>query len=96
MLIKLGFADEAFFHKVEGQLQLIGHLLHFGVAFYPEFDTLDFLHLCLGAFLVVPEVGHVGAQLFLFKLYALGVDVEVAAQGFGALGSGFELVLCYH
>ena len=78
--VDVGFFYEALLEEVEGELELLGLGGHLFIRVEPEVEVLYFLHLGLGALAVVPEVGHVGAELLFLDLDLLGVDVEVAGQ----------------
>jgi len=41
--------------------------------------------LRLGGLLVLPEVGHMGAQFLFLDLYFLAIDVKIALEVFFAL-----------
>ena len=70
--------------EVEGELQFVGRHSHGFVVFEPFFDAFDLLHLLLCPFHVVPEVGCLRAQLFLFKFHLFLRNIEVVVQFFGS------------
>ena len=82
--------------EIPSELQLADSLVDLLEAVNPTLKVLDFLHLCLRLLGMLPEIGHVGAQLFLFELYAAVVDVEIAAKRVAALTGFLKLFLCDH
>ena len=82
--------------EVEGQLQLVGSRAYVLISVYPALDAFHFLHLLLGAFRVVPEVRGLRAQLLLFQLHPLLVNLQIVLQLVGAVKYIFQLVLCNH
>ena len=95
-LVEFGLVDEPFFHEVEARGHLLGGVCHFVAAVDPKVERLYFFHLCLGGFLVVPEVGYMGAEFFFLHFDAFAVHIQVTVQGGGALLQVFELLLGNH
>jgi hypothetical protein len=82
--------------EVEGKSQFFGQRVYFFVAVYPAFQFFYFFHLLFGLFGVVPKVGGLRAEFFLFELHAFGFDFKILAQVAGTLLQFFELFCCYH
>ena len=82
--------------EVESQLQFVGQRAHLFISVNPAADAFHLFHLLLRGLGVVPEVGRLGAQFFLFKFYFLLVYVKIAVQRVGALHHIFQLFGCYH
>ena len=81
---------------VEGKLQFVGKTSHLLVALNPFLNRFYLLHLFLRPLGVVPEVGSLSAQLFLFKFYLLLVYIKIVVQRFGTLEHILKLIGCYH
>ena len=71
--------------EVEGQLQLVGLESHVVISVEPFLDALHLLHLLLGPFGVVPEVGSLCAEVFFLPLNLLLVDFEIVLQFVGTV-----------
>ena len=94
--VEFVFLDEAFLDKVKTCRDLVDGEFYFLAAVNPVTQGLDFLHLCLGGLLVLPEVGHMGAEFLFLDLDLFPIDVEISFQVFFALLQFFELFLSDH
>ena len=94
--VHLFFGHHVVVVEVEGQLQLVGGHPHGLVVLDPLLDAFHLLHLFLGAFHVVPEVGCLRAQLLFLELHLLLRNVQVVVQLFGTFENIFELFLRNH
>jgi hypothetical protein len=61
LCINLLFRDDALFHKIESELQLIGRGFHLLIGVDPEFQLPHHFHLFFCRFGIVPEVGRLGS-----------------------------------
>ena len=89
-------AQFALFVEVEGQLKFLDQEFHLLVAHDPFLQSLNLLHLFLGAFGIVPESRVLRTELFLFQLNGLGLNVQIAVEGFHSVLGCFELFDSYH
>ena len=78
--VHLALFNEAFLDEVKSGGHLVHSEFHFLTAVNPVAQGLDFLHLGLGGLLVLPEVGHMGAQFLFFDLDFLAIDIQIAFQ----------------
>ena len=85
VIVNLLLGDHLVLIEVESELELIGKSLHLGVAIEPLLYGLHLLHLLLGTFGVVPEVGRLSTQVFLLKFYLFLVYLKVSVKRLGAL-----------
>ena len=90
------FGDGLLLVEVVGELEFLHGVAHGGVAFYPEFQPLDELHLCLGFLLVLPELGSLCLEFLLLELYFLPFYVQVAFERVGTRSRIFYLVCGNH
>ena len=78
--------------EVERKLQLVGAHAHLLIAVDPLLESLNLLHLFLCPLRIIPKVGCLRAQLLLFKLYFLCVDIEIVMQCVGTFHHVFQLI----
>ena len=95
-LVQFGFGDESVLAEVEGDFHLVGKAFHLFISVNPALQSLDLLHLGFRFLGVVPESGSLGAQLFFLHLNLLGINVQIAFQGFGTFLDIFQLFYGYH
>ena len=96
IVVNLFLCHHFVFVEVESQLQFVGCLAHISIACNPFFDALHLLHLLLCTGRVIPKVGCLSAQLLLFELHFLLVNIQIAMQSLCSLLYVFELFCCNH
>ena len=94
--IDLLFTHQFLLVEFEGGGEFVDVGLHVVVCLNPGADALDHLHLLLSLLLVVPESGHLCAELLFFELDLLVLDVEIAVQVGQTVLCGLQLFYCNH